>query len=259
MYIDTHCHLHDPKFEDVNSVVEEYLKCGVSLAIDMGCCAETSKIGKELSEKFPSVYFASGCHPSDSDGFNEQELQTIASLADHSKCVAIGEIGLDYYWEPYDKEKQYKCFLDQISLAYEKKLPICIHSRNATADMLKIIKDNKSKLIYGGVMHCFSGSVETAREVLKAGLYVSFAGPLTFKNARGLIDVAKFVPDDMCLTETDCPYLAPHPLRGTINSPKNVPIITATLASIKGKDTLEFARTIMSNAKNLFKKLVNTK
>ena len=94
MYIDTHCHLHDPKFEDVNSVVEEYLKCGVSLAIDMGCCAETSKIGKELSEKFPSVYFASGCHPSDSDGFNEQELQTIASLADHSKCVAIGEIGL---------------------------------------------------------------------------------------------------------------------------------------------------------------------
>ncbi len=259
MYVDTHCHLHDQKFGDINAVVEEYLRCGVSVAIDMGCCAKTSKIGKDLAEKFPSVYFASGCHPSDSGGFDDSEMQEIVSLTDHPKCVAIGEIGLDYYWEPYDKEKQIKCFIDQLDIAKNKKLPVCIHSRNATEDMLKILKGNKDKLIYGGVMHCFSGSVETARDVLNAGLYISFAGPLTFKNANKLLDVAKFVPEDKCLTETDSPYLAPHPFRGTLNTPKNVPIITATLASLKGKDTLDFAKIIKTNAENLFTKLIKAK
>ena len=259
MYVDTHCHLHDQKFEDLNAVVEEYSKCGVSVAIDMGCCAKTSKIGKDLAEKFSSVYFASGCHPSDSNGFDDNERQEIIDLADHPKCVAIGEIGLDYYWEPYDKEKQIQCFIDQLCIAKYKKLPVSIHSRNATEDMLKILKENKDKLVYGGVLHCFSGSVETANELLKLGLYISFAGPLTFKNANRLLDVAKFVPEDRCLTETDSPYLAPHPLRGTLNTPKNVPIITATLASIKGKDTLEFAKIIKTNAENLFTKLIKAK
>ena len=123
--------------------------------------------------------------------------------------------------------------------------------------MLKILKSNKDKLVYGGVLHCFSGSVETAREILNAGLYISFAGPLTFKNANKLLEVAKFVPENKCLTETDSPYLAPHPLRGTLNTPKNVPIITAFLASIKGKDTLEFAKIIRTNAENIFTKLKN--
>ena len=255
MFIDTHCHLHDAKLPDTAAVVNAYLRDGVDLVINMGCCADTSEKGKELAEKFGSVYFATGCHPSDANTFDQKEFDRIADLTSHEKCVAVGEIGLDYYWQPFDKEKQEKAFVAQIELAKESKLPICIHSRDATGDMLKILKDNKDKLVYGGVMHCFSGSVETAAELLRLGLYISFAGPLTFKNARQLLDVAKFVPEDRCLTETDCPYLAPHPLRGTVNEPKNVAIITAFLASLKERDLTEFASVIKTNAKTLFYKL----
>lgn len=255
MYIDTHCHLHDDKFTDIDSVVEEYLKNGVDIAINMGCESTSSLQGKLLAEKYDSVYFAAGCHPSDSNQFNQNEFDKIAQLTSDEKCVAIGEIGLDFYWEPYDKEEQKQCFLAQIELAKQEKLPICIHSRNATEDMLKLLKSNKDKLVYGGVMHCFSGSVETASELIKLGLYISFAGPLTFKNANQLLEVAKFVPDELCLTETDSPYLAPHPLRGTVNTPKNIPIITATLAQLKNKDNVEFANQVKINAKRLFYKL----
>ena len=255
MFIDTHAHIHDDKLADKDKVVENYLRDGVEAVINMGCCAKTSLMGKDLAEKYPSVYFATGCHPSDSNSFDEKEFETIRSLASHPKCVAVGEMGLDYYWKPFDKEKQADCFIKQIEFAKEAKLPICIHNRDATADTLQILKDNKYKLTYGGVMHCFSGSVETAKEVLKLGLYISFAGPLTFKNARSLLDVAKFVPEDRCLTETDCPYLAPHPLRGTVNEPKNVTITSAFLAELKGREVTEFANVLTSNAKTLFYKL----
>lgn len=255
MYIDTHCHLHDEKLKDTDTVVNEYLRDGVSIAINMACCALTSEKGKELAEKYPSVYFGTGCHPSDISGLNQEEFDRIKALASHPKCVAIGEIGLDYYWPGYDKKAQADGFIKQIELAYESKLPISIHSRDATADMLKILKDNKSKLAYGAVMHCYSGSKETAAELLKLGLYISFAGPLTFKNANTLLEVAKYVPNDMCLTETDSPYLSPHPLRGKVNTPKNVPIILAKLAELKGIDMEKLAPQIMSNAKTLFKKI----
>ena len=255
MFIDTHCHLHDDKFVDVEKTVDEYLRDGVEIAINAACCALTAKKGKDLAERFPSVYFMSGCHPSDVKTFDDNEFETIESLCSHPKCVAVGEIGLDYYWAGFDKEQQKNAFIKQIELADEVKLPISIHSRDATADTLEILKSNKNKLTNGAVMHCFSGSVETARELLNLGLYISFAGPLTFKNARNLLDVAKYVPDDRCLTETDSPYLAPHPLRGTQNSPKNVSLITAFLAQLKGKELQSFSQQIMLNAKELFKKL----
>ncbi len=256
MFIDTHCHLDDNKLSDTESVVNDYLLSGVDIAINMGCNLNSSEIGQTLAKAYPSIYFAVGFHPSDVRDFNKDSLDRLKSLTLDKKCVAIGEIGLDYYWEPYDEIKQKECFTKQIELASECDLPICIHSRNATADMLKILKENKGKLKNGGVMHCFSGSVETARELLNLGLYISFAGPVTFKNANTLLDVAKFVPTDRCLTETDSPYLAPHPLRGTVNSPKNVPIITAFLASLKGMEIAEFASAVMFNAKTLFKKLI---
>lgn len=255
MFIDTHCHLDDDKLIDTESVVKDYLLSGVDIAINMGCNIVSSEKGLELSKKYPSIYFAVGYHPSDANTFNFDVLNKIRELALNEKCVAIGEIGLDYYWTPYNEKKQKECLVSQIELANECKLPICIHSRNATADMLKILKDNKSKLTNGAVMHCYSGSVETARELLNLGLYISFAGPVTFKNANGLLDVAKFVPMDRCLTETDSPYLAPHPLRGTVNSPKNVPIITAFLAGLKNVEITEFANVVMKNAKSVFKKL----
>lgn len=255
MYIDTHCHLHDEKLKDTDTVVNEYIRDGVSIALNMACCALTSEKGKELAEKYPSVYFGTGCHPSDINGLDDAEFDRIAKLTSHPKCVAIGEIGLDYYWPGFDKEKQAQGFIRQIELAYESKLPISIHCRDATGDMLKILKDNKNKLCYGAVMHCFSGSKETAAELIKLGLYISFAGPLTFKNANSILEVAKFVPDDMCLTETDSPYLSPHPLRGKVNGPKNVPVILAKLAELKGKSIEDLAPIIMKNAKTLFKKI----
>ena len=234
MYIDTHCHLHDEKLVDINTVVDDYQRDNVSKVINMGCCYKTSEIGRELSEKFDSIYFATGYHPGDIDDFNDSDLDKMKSLAMHEKCVAIGEIGLDYYWRKDNREKQKESFIKQLELANELHLPVSIHCRDATADMLAILKDNKSKLTYGGVMHCFSGSKETATELLKLGLYISFSGTVTFKNAANLKEVARFVPEDKCLTETDCPYLAPHPLRGTVNSPKNIPIILACVAGLKG-------------------------
>ncbi len=255
MFIDTHCHLHDAKFENVNEIIDNYLRDGVDYVIDMGCCACTSEIGKGLAGKYPSVYFAAGCHPSDSNGFDEIEFEKIKGLTTHDKCVAVGEIGLDYYWKPFDKDKQKECFVKQIELANECKLPISIHCRDATEDTLNILKANRSKLSNGAVMHCYSGSKETARELLNLGLYISFAGPLTFKNGARAIEVAEYVPSDCLLTETDSPFLAPEPLRGTRNEPKNVSLITAFLANIKGVNLEEFSKIIMANAKRIFNKI----
>ena len=255
MFVDTHCHLHDEKLSDCERVVCDFLRDGVDFVINAACCALTSEAGKNLAEKFSPVYFMTGCHPSDINGFDDAEFDRISRLTSHDKCVAVGEIGLDYHWEGFDKDRQKAGFIKQIELAYQCKLPISIHSRDATSDTLKILKDNKNKLQYGAVMHCFSGSKETAKELLDLGLYISFAGPLTFKNARGLVEVAEYVPIDRCLTETDCPYLSPHPLRGKINEPKNVSLVTARLAEIKGVDLYRLAEQIKQNAKTLFYKI----
>ena len=255
MFIDTHCHLDDEKFSDISQVVSDYLRDGVESVINMGCNLKSSQYGRSLAEQFPSVYFASGIHPSDADSFDETNLKGIEELLTHEKCVAVGEIGLDYYWKPFDKDKQILCFTSQIELAKKHKLPVCIHSRDATCDMVNILKEYKDKLDYSGVIHCYSGSVETAKQILDLGLYISFAGPLTFKNANQLIDVASFVPIDRCLTETDSPYLAPHPYRGTLNSPKNVAITTAVLASVKQMEVTTLATELTKNAKKLFYKI----
>ncbi len=255
MFIDTHCHLHDDKYENIDQVINSFLRDNVEVAINMGCCAKTSELGKNLAEKYQNVYFAAGCHPSDVEGFNSEELDKIRALTFHKKCLAVGEIGLDYYWKPFDKDKQIDCFIKQIELANEVKLPFSIHCREATEDTVKILKENKSKLSHGAVMHCYSGSKETARELLNLGVFISFAGPLTFKNGVKAREVAGYVPNDFLLTETDSPYLSPEPFRGKVNEPKNVSIITAFLANIKGVELNEFANIVMANAKRLFKKL----
>lgn len=254
MFIDTHCHLDDERYSSVENVVNTFVRDGVDFAINMGCSYSSSERGKELSEQFKQIYFCAGFHPSDVDLF-DNELEKTIPLLDHEKCLGIGEIGLDYYWKPFDKEKQIKCFVSQLELANYKKLPVCIHSREATGDMINILKQNKNLLTNGGVMHCFSGSVETAKELMDIGLYISFAGPITFKNAGKLLEVAKYVPLEYCLTETDSPYLAPHPLRGSVNEPKNVALICAFLAQLKNIEIESFAKSIMDNAKRLFKKL----
>lgn len=256
MYIDTHCHLDDKKFDgNIDNTINEFLSAGVGRVIDVGCNFSSSLAVKEQAEKYSCIYFAAGYHPSDIDDFNEREKLETIKLLSHKKCVAVGEIGLDYHWRKDNIERQKEGFIEQIEIAYQNKLPISIHIRDAMGDGLELLRQNKNKLIYGGVMHCFSGSVEIAKEVLKLGLYISFGGTLTFKNSKNAIEVAKMLPSDKILTETDSPYLAPEPLRGSVNSPKNIPIIVEKLAEIRGEDKEKLKEQIFDNAKRLFYKL----
>lgn len=255
MFIDIHCHIDDEKFNDAKSVVAAYLKDGVDVVINAGANVGSSISSCNLSKEFESVYFAAGIHPSDIHELNKENLDLLKSLALDKKCVAIGEIGLDYHFLPFDKEKQKQGFIKQIELANELNLPIVVHSRDAAKDTLDIIKNNTPKC--GGVMHCFSGSCETAKEYVKEGFYISFGGTLTFKNAVNLREVALSVPTDRILTETDSPYLAPTPLRGTVNQPKNVSLVTAFLGELLGKSVEETANIIRQNAERLFYKLKN--
>lgn len=252
MYVDTHCHLDDTRF-NVNEEVKNYLRVGVSKVINVGCNLSSSLKGKQLAGNYESIYFGAGFHPSDASDYNQQAEDVIVKLLGDKKCVCVGEIGLDYHWEPYDKQVQQRVFLRQLELAKEHKLPVSVHCRDATEDMLNLLKENKSKLCYGGVMHCYSGSVETAKELLNLGFCLGFGGTVTFKNARKTVEVAEFCPNDRILTETDCPYLSPEPYRGQTNSPERIPIITSFIANLKHVDNVEFASVVMENAKRLFK------
>ncbi len=256
MYIDTHCHLHDPKFDGIlDQIVLESQKYGVVASIDMGCCYKTSLIGKSISEKYSSVYFGAGFHPSDARDWTDADYDNIKALLAHEKCVAVGEIGLDYYWDDTYKDIQKKVLIAQLELAHETKMPFSLHSRDATLDTLTILKENKHKLTCGGVVHCFSGSKETAKEYMDLGLYIGFDGPITFKNAEKAREVVKYVDKEYILTETDSPYLSPEPKRGKLNAPYNIPIILDKIASVKGLDLEELKTIVLSNALKLFNKL----
>lgn len=206
-----------------------------------GLAAETPTAAPaERLAAAPALYFAAGFHPSNLQDYQTGDEERLASLLQSPKGVAVGEIGLDYHYEDTDEAAQKRAFCAQLELAEALSLPVIIHSRDAAADTLRILKDNRAKLRAGGVMHCFSGSPETAKEYLKLGLYISFAGPVTFKNARRLDEVAKMVPPERILAETDSPYLAPEPFRGTLNTPKNVVQVYEKLAQLRGEEL--FAR-----------------
>ncbi len=256
MFIDSHCHLDDEKLKgDLDNVVAEFKAAGVGIVIDIGCDVNTSEIVKTQAENYDGVYFAAGIHPMDVKDAANSDLDRIKELAKHPKCVAVGEIGLDYYWDTTFKEKQKEFFVKQIDLAYNLNLPINIHIRDAMGDAVEILKANADKLKFGGVMHCYSGSAETAKELIKLGLYISFGGTLTFKNARKTQEVAKLVPIDRILTETDSPYLAPEPKRGTVNSPKNIPLVVKKLSELRGESPQEIETAVYNNTLKLFKKI----
>ena len=253
MFIDTHCHIDDDKFVDKQPVVDNFIRDGVEVVINAGCNLRSSENGKRLSEQFDRVYFMAGYHPSDSRDFDQTAFEKIKTLCAHEKCVAVGEIGLDYYWDKSFNDIQKQVFTQQILLADTVNLPVSVHMREATFDTLEILKTHTPK--FGGVMHCFSGSYETAKVLLDLGFYISFGGTLTFKNARNLQDLAPKLPKDRLLTETDSPYLAPVPFRGSVNEPKNVSLVTAFLANLLGETVEQTAFTVMQNAKRLFKKI----
>ena len=258
IYIDTHAHLnYDNKYGDREQLIADICAAGIERVINVGWNYESSRSAALLAQKHERLYFAAGFHPSNLSDFCAGDHERIASLLSSPKGVAVGEIGLDYHYDGADEAAQKRAFAEQLELADALGLPFAVHSRDAAQDTLNILKDNKGKLSHGGVMHCFSGSPETAKEYLKLGLYISFAGPVTFKNARRLDEVAKIVPADRLLAETDSPYLAPEPVRGTLNTPLNVVRVYEKLAALRGEDAEELALQIRKNAYTLFPKLKN--
>ena len=255
MFTDVHCHLNDERFTDLDGVVNGFRAEKVNVIINAGYDLQSSLKGSKIAEKYAEVFFTSGAHPDAEKEVDDVFLEKIKTLSEHVKCVGIGEIGLDYHYEGFDKEGQKRAFVKQLELADFLSLPVVIHTRDATEDTVNVLKENKRLLKNGGVMHCFSGSKETAREYLDLGMYISFGGTVTFNNAKNVKEAALFVPSDMMLTETDSPYLSPAPFRGEVNEPKRVRIITEYLSGLKKEDLTEFALKIAKNSKRVFKKL----
>jgi len=252
MLFDTHVHLNAEQFEeDLTEVITRAKEAGVANMIVVGFDRPTITKAMELVETYDFLYAAVGWHPVDAIDMTDADLEWIESLAAHPKVVAIGEMGLDYYWDKSSKEIQMEVFRKQIRLAKRVKLPIIIHNREATADIITILREEEASLV-GGIMHCFSGSVETAKECLEMNFYISLGGPVTFKNAKKPKEVAAEVPLDRLLIETDCPYLAPHPFRGKRNEPAYVKLVAEQIASIKQVSVEEVARITTENAKKIF-------
>ncbi len=254
MFIDTHCHLEDENFSaDRAEVLERAKVAGVEAIINFGSTLESSIALTELAQKFSELYAGVGIHPEEIDEFDEKTCTRLAALAADKKVVAIGEIGLDYHWEKDSERRQIqqKIFIEQLDLARQLHLPVCIHEREAHGDTLKILQTEGKNL--RGVLHCYSGSLEMAREVWKLGWLIGVDGPLTFKNSAKLPEVVKAAPRDMILIETDAPYLAPVPFRGKRNEPAYLVEIAKKLAELRGETLEEVAAYTTANAKTLYK------
>lgn len=247
---DTHAHLDffgsDQAVEGVVTRAKEH---GVTRIITVADKLSSSYRAVELAEKFDEVYASVGIHPHDAKTVNPDTIKELKELAKHPKVVAIGEIGLDYYKNHSPRPTQQKVFAQQLDLATELGLPVIVHDRDADEDVLKIITQHRPKK---GVFHCFSGDTAFAQTVLAMNFYISIAGPVTFKNAGGLVDVAKFVPLTKLLVETDSPYLTPHPYRGRKNEPANVRLVAEKIADIKGIDLSKLLASTQENVSLLF-------
>ncbi|WP_018663639.1 TatD family hydrolase [Heyndrickxia acidiproducens] len=252
MLFDTHVHLNDEAFQDdLEAVIERAQQASVEKMTVVGFDRPTITKAMELIDAYDFLYAAIGWHPVDAIDMKDEDLDWIKSLAGHPKVVAIGEIGLDYHWDKSPREIQQDVFRRQIRLANQLSLPIIIHNREATEDCVSILKEENAQET-GGIMHCFSGSPETAMECIGMNFYISLGGPVTFKNAKKPKEVAAAVPLDKLLIETDCPYLAPHPFRGKRNEPAYVKLVAEQIAEIKGISYAEVAEQTMRNAETLF-------
>lgn len=246
---DTHSHYDDEKFNpDREDLLKSLQSQGVSLAVSCGCDIETTQFNFDLSQEYDFMYFAAGFHPECLEGASLEDLKIIEKFAKNKKCVAIGEIGLDYHWMSSSKQVQQDFFEAQIDLAKKMDLPVIVHDREAHGDTLDILKNTKPK----GVVHCFSGSKEMAREIIKLGMYIGLNGVVTFSNARKSLEVVKEIPLDRLVLETDCPYLAPVPFRGKRNDSSLIPHIAEKIGSVLNMDNQELLNITAENGKRLY-------
>ena len=256
MIFETHAHYDDEAFEDDREKLLATLpEQGIGRVVNVCASPESLERTRELMERYPFVYGTVGIHPDEVGGLNEQVLEQMHSLCRHEKTVAVGEIGLDYYWDKEHHAVQIEWFERQLQLAREEKLPVIIHSRKAATDTLETAKRMELSEI-GGVLHCFSYTKEMAREYLDMGIYLGIGGVVTFKNAKKLKEVVEYVPLSYLLLETDSPYLAPEPNRGRRNTSLNIPYIAAEIARLKGITAEEVIEVTEQNALRLFFKAV---
>lgn len=252
MIFDTHAHYDDERFdEDRDSLLKQLHQEGISYILNASASPESLEATMELAEKYPFVYAALGIHPHDAEKMNEDIMNKIRTLSKNDKVVAIGEIGLDYYYDNSPRDIQRYWFERQIELARELRLPIIIHDRDAHEDTVNILKKTDVKQV-GGIFHCFSGSAQMAMEMLKLNLYIAVGGAVTFKNARKTVEVVKAVPLEKLLVETDCPYLSPEPHRGKRNNSGYLVHIIRKIAEIKEISESEVAGITLMNAKKVF-------
>lgn len=255
-FFDSHSHLNDEKFnKDRDKIIKEIYESGVTNFVTAGYSVESSKKAIEIANVYDFIYATAGVSPNDIPQNEEElwkQLHEIKDLVKESKkIVAIGEIGLDYYWNTDNKDIQKKTFIEQINLANELDLPIVIHTRDAVMDTIQILKENVVK--NKGVFHCCPQNRELIKEGLKLGFYISFAGPITFKNSKNADEMINLVPNDRILIETDSPYLAPEPVRGTRNTPANVKFVAQKIADVKGLSLEEIERITVENTERIFK------
>ena len=254
--IDTHAHINVEHFaEDRDAVVERAAQAGLSHIVNMGDSMESSQSSVALAKAYPMVYTGVGIHPEEAHPMTKADEDQLASWGALSKVVAIGEIGLDYYWEKDGDKRQLQreLFIRQLDLARQLHLPVCVHNREAHGDTMEILRKEGKGIV--GVMHCFSGSLEIAQELVKMGWFIGVDGPLTFKNAAKLPEIVQKLPLERIVVETDCPYMAPVPMRGKRNEPAFVYHVAAKLAQLRGESLEKVTRQTTANALELYPKL----
>ena len=251
MLFDTHAHMNDPVFDqDREQVLLSLKDKGVALMMNVGCCLDSSRDCIAMAEKYPFVYASVGSHPDSAAEINDAVLEEYRKMAQHPKVKAIGEIGLDYYYEDIPRDIQQKAFRMQMALAKELDMPVIIHERDAHDDGMRIVKEFKG---VSGVFHCYSGSAEMARQLVNMGWYIGFTGVLTFKNARKAVETATSIPLDRIVLETDCPFMAPEPFRGKRNDPGYLYRMAEKLAELRGLSVEEVHAITTENAKRLYR------
>lgn len=253
LLFDTHSHLYARQFsKDREKMIERAFEAGVNRIVVVGIDEETIPLAIELAEKYESIYATVGWHPKEAIHYKEYHLDYLREMSKHEKVVAIGEMGLDYYWDTSPKDVQDKVFREQIRLAKEVNLPIIIHNREATDDVIHILQEEDAAEV-GGIIHCYSSSIANLAPFLEMNFYISLAGPVTFKNVKELKEVAKHIPLDRLLIETDAPYLAPHPYRGKRNEPAYVTKVAEEIASLREMDYEEICRITTENALRVYR------